>query len=123
MDCDDIKKFKSAKLTDAAKEVIEYANLARKSRDSKGYNISVDLNVETENQSSGMTYETGDTWIWNRFSKKSDVEYIVKIFHKLNKEEKRALIYSVYLKNFISKLRKDNEWIYACDGTLKMRII
>lgn len=123
MDCDDLKKFKSAKLTDDAKEVIEYATSIKKSKNSKGYNISIDLNIETENQNSGMTYKTCDTWIWNRFSKKSDVEHLVKIYSELTKEEKRALIYSEYLKIFISELKKEKEWIYACDGTLKMRII
>lgn len=121
MMCDDMKKFKSAKITKPVKEIIDYINSVK--ADNKKYvTLSVDLNVETENQDSGMTYETHSTYLC-RIKKKDDAKHIKKLYEKLKEEEKQALIYSVYLKNENSDLEKSRDWIYALGGNLDMEIL
>jgi len=123
MMCDDMKKFKSAKITNPVKEIIDYIKSVKTDTYSKRYFIlSIDLNVETENQDSGMTYETHSTYLCS-IKKKDDAKYIEKLYKKLNEEEKQALIYSVYLKNENSDLEKRRDWIYALGGNLDMEIL
>lgn len=121
--CEDMVKFKSAKITKPVKEIIEYLKTAKTDDTSKKHFIlDVELNVETENQDSGMTYETVSTYL-SRIKKKDDAKHIKKLYKKLKEEEKQALLYSVYLKNENISLEKRNDWIYALSGNLDMRIV
>lgn len=121
--CEDMEKFKSAKITKPVKEIIEYLKTAKADDTSKKHFIlDVELNVETENQDSGMTYETVSTYL-SRIKKKDDAKNIKKLYDKLKEEEKQALLYSVYLKKANNSLEKRNDWIYELSGNLEMRII
>jgi len=122
MMCEDMKKFKSAKITKPVKEIIDYLKSVKADNNKKCVTLSIDLNVETENQDSGMTYETHSTYLCS-IKKKDDAKYIEKLYKKLNEEEKQALIYSVYLKNENSDLEKRRDWIYVLGGNLDMEIL
>jgi hypothetical protein len=124
MICDEMKPFKSAKKTSSTKELLKYVSNTKKANPGKnGYILSIDLNVETENVDSGMTYETISTFLFHILKKKDEVKSIKKMYNKLTIDEKRAVIYSEYLKKEHSDLKKRREWIYSLSGTLKMKVV